>query len=115
MQVGVKLTVKNLESGYVNNWDTKKFSNYVKSKDKKNIILARDHGGPWQNNIEIENKYNFKDAMDSAKLSFERDIQNDFNIIHIDTSVDVHQNIDFKVLSNDFVNFIVFVSINLVN
>ena len=34
--------------------------------------------------------------MDSAKLSFERDIQNDFNIIHIDTSVDVHQNIDFK-------------------
>ena len=35
--------------GYVNNWDTSSFSNYIKKKDKKkNIILCRDHGGPWQ-------------------------------------------------------------------
>ena len=41
--------------GYVNNWNTENYSNYVSSLDKKNkIILARDHGGPWQNNIEIK-------------------------------------------------------------
>ena len=41
--------------GYVNNWSTEEFSKYVSSKDKnKMVLLARDHGGPWQNNIEIE-------------------------------------------------------------
>ena len=83
--------------GYVNNWDTKNFSNYVRKKDKKNkIILARDHGGPWQNNIEIDQKLNLKNAMLSSKKSFETDIKNDFQIIHIDTSVDIKKNPSFK-------------------
>lgn len=74
--------------GYVNKWSTKIFSEYVKKNDKKgNIILARDHGGPWQNSHELENKYNIKKAMQSAKKSFEEDILNDFKIIHIDTSI----------------------------
>ena len=88
---------KDFGGGYVNNWDTKMFANYIKSKDKKkNIILARDHGGPWQNNIEIEKKYNLNDAMNSAKLSFARDIENDFKIIHVDTSIDINRNLEFK-------------------
>lgn len=33
--------------GYVNNWTTKEFSNYVKSKSNL-IVLERDHGGPGQ-------------------------------------------------------------------
>jgi len=33
--------------GYVNNWTTKEFSEYVKSKSN-NIILKRDHAGPGQ-------------------------------------------------------------------
>ena len=79
---------KMLGGGYVNNWDTETFANYVKKKDKKNkIILCRDHGGPWQNNLEISNKLNLKEAMDSCKKSYETDIKNDFKIIHIDTSV----------------------------
>ena len=37
--------------GYVNNWSTEEYSSYVKEKDKGGyILLARDHGGPWQNN-----------------------------------------------------------------
>ena len=41
--------------GYVNNWTTEEFSKYVFNKDKSGqIILARDHGGPWQNDIEIK-------------------------------------------------------------
>ena len=43
--------------GYVNNWTTNEYADFVKLADKKNtVILARDHGGPWQNNTEIKNK-----------------------------------------------------------
>ena len=35
------------DGGYVNNWSTKSFSNYVKSKNT-NVIIQRDHGGPDQ-------------------------------------------------------------------
>ena len=51
--------------GYVGNLNSKKFSSFV--KNKKNIILCRDHGGPWQNNFEVENKLNIYNAMLSAK------------------------------------------------
>ena len=58
--------------GYVNNWSTEDYSKFVNSIDKKKqIILARDHGGPWQNNIEIKKKYNLLQAMESSKKSFE--------------------------------------------
>lgn len=87
---------KNLGGGYVNNWNTEDYSQYVRKKDKKQkIILARDHGGPWQNNIEIKKKLNLRDSMESAKNSFETDIKNNFKIIHIDTSVDIHKRLSF--------------------
>jgi len=77
--------------GYVENWTTKKFAEYVKEKDlNRNIILARDHGGPWQNNIEISEKMNLKDAMQSAKDSFQADIDAGFHMLHIDPSIDIH-------------------------
>jgi len=79
--------------GYVKNWDTSSFSNYIKKKDKKkNIILCRDHGGPWQNNLEISKKYNLRQAMKSAKESYLADIKNDFKIIHIDASINLQSN-----------------------
>ena len=74
--------------GYVNNWTTEEFSNYLRSRDSKNnIILCRDHGGPWQGNLEFKKKLKLSDAMASAKRSFEQDIDADFKIIHIDPSV----------------------------
>ena len=77
--------------GYVNNWCTNEFSSYVKKKDKKgNIILARDHGGPWQNELETKNKLDIDDAMKSAKASFKVDIDSGFEILHIDPSIDIH-------------------------
>ena len=39
--------------GYVGNLNTKKFSRYL--NNKKNIIICRDHGGPWQSDIEQSN------------------------------------------------------------
>jgi len=77
--------------GYVNNWTTSQFANYVRNKDKeKNIILARDHGGPWQNNNEIEQKMNLSQAMKSAKDSFKSDIDAGFEVLHIDPSIDIN-------------------------
>ena len=77
--------------GYVNNWTTSEFTNYVRNKDKgKNIILARDHGGPWQNNNEIEQKMNLDQAMRSAKDSFKSDIDAGFEVLHIDPSIDIN-------------------------
>lgn len=57
--------------GYVNNWNTKFFSEYVRSKTNK-IILERDHGGPEQG-YSSDNGFN----------SFSYDVDY-FDIIHID-------------------------------
>ena len=77
--------------GYVENWSTKEFSDYVRNKDiNKNIILARDHGGPWQSELEKTQNMNLKDAMQSAKDSYRADIDAGFHMLHIDTSVDIH-------------------------
>lgn len=76
--------------GYVNNWSTEEFSRYVIDQDKKGfVILARDHGGPWQNTIEKEQKLSLKRAMESAKKSYEADILSGFELIHIDPSEDI--------------------------
>jgi hypothetical protein len=77
-----------LGGGYVENWDTVKFSRYVKKKSiKKKVVFCRDHAGPWQNNLEIEKKLNINEAMKSAKESLAEDIDNDFKILHLDPSV----------------------------
>ena len=68
--------------------------NFVSFNDKKKqIILARDHGGPWQNNLELEKKFNEKQAMESAKRSYKEDIDNDFKVLHIDPSIDISGNV----------------------
>lgn len=59
------------DGGYVNNWSTKIFTNYVKRKTKK-IVLVRDHGGPNQGQ-----------KNDDGTESFKHDVKH-FNIIHID-------------------------------
>ena len=77
--------------GYVNNWTTSKFAKHVHEKDTKgNIILARDHGGPWQNDLEIKQNLTLSQAMKSAKDSYKADIDAGFQVLHIDTSIDPH-------------------------
>lgn len=79
--------------GYVNNWTTAEFAKYVKDKDKQgNVILARDHGGPWQNNEEKKKNMNLQSAMQSAKDSYKADIDAGFHILHLDPSIDIHEN-----------------------
>ncbi len=79
--------------GYVNNWTTQKFADYVLDNDKKGkVLLARDHGGPWQNNKEVDQNLSLKRAMESAKNSYKADIDAGFDILHIDPSIDIHDN-----------------------
>tara|TARA_B100000161_G_C33552589_1_gene416098 strand:- start:1126 stop:2289 length:1164 start_codon:yes stop_codon:yes gene_type:complete len=77
--------------GYVNNWTTEEFSKYVLNKDKLGLTyLARDHGGPWQSDLEIERKLPLSEAMESAKKSYKIDIDKGFQILHLDPSIDIH-------------------------
>jgi len=57
--------------GYVNEWNTKSFSEYVKSKNSS-ILLCRDHGGGEQGQV-----------FDDGIVSFQSDA-NYFDLIHID-------------------------------
>ncbi len=77
--------------GYVNNWTTADFARYVIDRDKKGkVLLARDHGGPWQNTKEVSNNLSLRRAMESAKSSYRADIEAGFQVLHIDPSVDIH-------------------------
>ena len=60
------------DSGYVNNWTTKTFTDYIRSKSTK-VLIERDHAGPAQGN-----------AMDDGINSLEFDSKYDFDILHID-------------------------------
>lgn len=81
-----------LGGGYVNNWDTFAFARYVRERDRNNnILLARDHGGPWQHPAESKRFLNIDDAMESAKLSYLRDLEAGFQILHIDPVVNIDQ------------------------
>jgi len=77
--------------GYVNQWTTDAFAQYVIERDKKGkVLLARDHGGPWQNTKEVEAGLGLRRAMDSAKASYLADLAAGFQMLHIDPSVDIH-------------------------
>jgi hypothetical protein len=77
--------------GYVNKWTTREFAEYVINRDRKGrIILARDHGGPWQNIKETTERLSLHNAMKSAKISYGADIDAGFQILHIDPSIDIH-------------------------
>ena len=82
---------EDFNGGYVNKWTTSEFADHVRKEDKSgNIILARDHGGPWQNDLESLKKMNLKEAMNSAKVSYKADIDAGFQVLHIDPSIDIH-------------------------
>ena len=90
---------KSIQRGYVNNWSTDEFAKYIRKRQlKDNIILARDHGGPWQNNIEINKNLDINDAMKSAKESYLKDIEAGFDILHIDPSIDIYHQLSFDCI-----------------
>ncbi|MFF3752422.1 class II D-tagatose-bisphosphate aldolase non-catalytic subunit [Streptomyces sp. NPDC002018] len=76
--------------GYVEGWDTAAFAGYVRDRDPEGLILlCRDHGGPYQNPREKQQRYGLSEAMKSAAQSYEEDIRQGFDLLHVDTSVDL--------------------------
>jgi tagatose-1,6-bisphosphate aldolase non-catalytic subunit AgaZ/GatZ len=76
-----------LGGGYAHNWSTESFAEYVRSHDSgKYVLLERDHGGPWQGQLSRERDMSLADAMASATLSYKRDIECGFDLLHIDPS-----------------------------
>lgn len=73
--------------GYVNNWSTEDYVQYVSSKKVSNVILGRDHGGPWQGNYEVAKNLDVSQSMAAAKKSYEVDIDAGIQIIHIDPTI----------------------------
>jgi len=77
--------------GYV--FDTEGFVRYVRKvcleKKAGSVYVARDHGGPWQGNYEIDRKLPLAESISVAKISFEQDIACGFDLIHIDPSVPI--------------------------
>ena len=86
-----QIECQKMGGGYVNGWTTESFAEYVIGKDKKGkVILARDHGGPWQADFERQQGMSLRRAMASAKESFRVDIESGFEVIHIDPSISIH-------------------------
>lgn len=84
-----QVDAEKLGGGYVNGWTTEAFADYVKSFDSYgNVILARDHGGPWQGATGCTSDISEDTAMYEAKVSYEADIKAGFELIHIDPSLD---------------------------
>ena len=48
------------------------------------VYICRDHGGPWQRNIELDRNYPVDKAMEIAQKSYQADLEAGFNYIHID-------------------------------
>ena len=75
---------KELGGGYVNNFSTSEFANFVKTKKNNLLVMCRDHCGPFKRDNKRKN--NLIKEVDDCKISLMEDILNDFKILHIDTS-----------------------------
>lgn len=75
--------------GYVNEWHTEAFVRHIRTKPSSNIILERDHGGPWQGNYETGKNLGVEESMQVAKRSFEVDIESGIEILHIDPTIPI--------------------------
>jgi hypothetical protein len=71
--------------GYVNQWNSRTFAEYIAARDKGYIHICRDHGGPWQGSGELE--LSQASAMKRAKAALLDDLVNGFNILHLDPSI----------------------------
>jgi len=53
------------------------------------VLLELDHGGPWLKDEHIAKNYSYSEALDDFLKSLEVFIEVGFNIIHIDTTIDI--------------------------
>jgi len=72
-----------LGGGYVDALTTEQFAARLKDAALSgNVILARDHGGPYQRSE--EEGLSLSQAIEQVEISYRTDIENGFKILHID-------------------------------
>jgi len=81
------------DGGYTG-WTPEAFRNYVLSLAKEYsintpIILELDHGGPWLKDLHIARNYTYEEALNDFLKSLEAFVRAGFNVIHIDTTIDL--------------------------
>ena len=79
--------------GYVCNWNQKEFVEAIKEVAAKvdyqgEYYICRDHGGPWQRDKERDTHIEEDEAMRLGKLSYKYDMENGFDLLHIDPTKD---------------------------
>lgn len=82
-----------LGGGYVCNWNQKRFAEAIAQVAKENnfdglYYLCRDHGGPWQRDNERNAHLPEDKAMELGKKSYKYDLENGFDLLHIDPTKD---------------------------
>jgi D-tagatose-1,6-bisphosphate aldolase subunit GatZ/KbaZ-like len=93
-----QIEASDLGGGYVEGWDTEQFVEYVRKRDPKQLVLlCRDHGGPYQLPQERSTGLSAEQAMKTAMMSFAEDIRCGFDLLHIDTSMDIEGPAPFPV------------------
>lgn len=97
-----QIDIKNFGGGYVNNFDTKNYANFIKNKKNNYLIMARDHCGPYTNS-NVRQTNSLKKEIDNTKKTLLSDIKNDFKIIHIDTSK-VPKKLKYKI-AEELINY----------
>jgi len=85
-----QIETQKISNGYVENFTTEDYANFIKKLNNNRIVLCRDHGGPYQGSN--EDKYTKNYAMKLAKISYKADIDNNFKILHIDPSINSKKN-----------------------
>ena len=112
-----QVDLQELGGGYVCNWDQKSFSDDIKKIAKEEgfdglYYLCRDHGGPWQRDKERKDHLSEDEAMELGKKSYIADIENGFDLLHIDPTKDpyvVGKVIDVNVVIRRTVELIEYV------
>jgi len=85
-----------LGGGYVRGWDQKRCLEHMSGVAAKEnfsgpFYMCRDHGGPWQRDEEYQKKLTMEEALSLAIKSFKVDIDNGFDLLHVDPTKNPHQ------------------------
>lgn len=85
-----------LGGGYVNDWNQEEFVNAIKEISTKidftgEYYICRDHGGPWQRDNERNSHLEEQEAMRLGQLSYKHDMENGFDLLHIDPTKDPYE------------------------
>ena len=84
--------------GYV--CTTEELMSHIKDKSRSYIKICRDHCGPYFN--DSEKSLSFREAIEATKKTIANDIENGFDLIHIDTS---RCGNDFKSAASELFDF----------